>query len=227
MLKYFESDSDSSECEVSCTDSSQMPSKENFGRGCECASNEKPLKEGYKRIYAKCGAYYDEKILLEGEKRCANCGEGCASDIMITDNMENDRAANVCPKCIESKKVIRCRKCNKFVFKLELGMSGQRRFSMKGKIPKKIYCQNCKPPIIFTFRKKEIPHDPIEIPIPKDLEWGFPWNCFYELLAEKINIPVDKILIYGKKLDSTRRVMMCPIEYRDPEHRTIEYSIEN
>jgi hypothetical protein len=47
----------------------------------------------------------------------------------------------------------------------------------------KTYCEECKRSIIFIFNIGSPYLTKIEIPIPKDKEWGLPYIFFFEELA--------------------------------------------
>ena len=90
------------------------------------------------------------------------------------------------------------------------------------------YCNECKPPLIFFFKTNLLSQPIVEVEIPDNLMSGMEMICFYDLLAEKLRINVENIIIWGKTKEQEiqhqkkigRKGMICPAEYIEEEHRT-------
>lgn len=75
-----------------------------------------PVKPGYKRKYASCGAYCDRPIINRkaGEERCNGCDHPFQINALHTDGA-NSHLKYVCTNCLKNGKVLRCDICKGFV----------------------------------------------------------------------------------------------------------------
>ncbi|XWV26322.1 putative orfan [Tupanvirus soda lake] len=215
------SDTDTSDTDTSDTDTSDTNSTDScchFGFNGE---REKPLKEGFERIYASCGSFYDREILRDGEERCDACEASVKPEKLFRDD-KNKYLKSVCSKCLDNGSIVRCSKCGTFVNKFMFGWMFFSDKMIKELYGNSIYCNKCVPPLIFTYIISEPYSTTIELPIPADKMSGIHESYFYKYLADKLGISVDRILIGGHKC---RDVMWCPIEFTKPKHRIFNVTI--
>ena len=191
---------------------------------------EKPVKPGFERTYVSCGSYYDKPIVGEGQERCDGCSYPFQTGTLDTSGATAG-LVRVCEKCLENKKIGHCCKCNVFVRDI-IGIAlGNSQFGSFYKRCKKIrcgnaiYCDKCMPPILFYMDVGRPYYRTIEIPIPTDKESGLPFNYFFDAVAEKLGISVDRIMISGRMKDPDGICMLCPAEYEKIEHKTFKVTI--
>lgn len=72
-------------------------------------------------------------------------------------------------------------------------------------------CHNCLPPIIFEFITKN--NKIIKLELPKNKEIGLTDKDLYQMLSEKLNVPLDRILINKLKYTEIVNMIWCPIEH--------------
>lgn len=88
-------------------------------------------------------------------------------------------------------------------------------------IPKRhvdYYCQNCMPPIVLYFKTNLKDKPMVEIQIPEKNNMGMPETWFYDQLADKLGINVDRIILWNKtkaailshEKETGKKSMMCP-----------------
>ncbi|XWV25064.1 putative ORFan [Tupanvirus deep ocean] len=176
----------------------------------------KPLRDGFERIYEPCGSFYDREILRDGEERCDACLASVKPENLSRDE-NNNYFKNVCNKCLENERIVRCSKCDTFVNKFMFGWMFFNKKMMKELYGNHIYCKKCAPPLMFVYNIGEPYSTTIEVPIPADKMSGVHESYFYKYLADKLGISTDRILIGDHKC---RDVMWCPMEFTNPKHRT-------
>lgn len=96
----------------------------------------------------------------------------------------------------------------------------------------KYYCKDCKPPCTFYF-KTNLKEEPIEVVVPEDSISGMRMVYFFDLLANELQIDVNRIILWGlskeQYLDaekkSGKKRMICPGEYIEIDHRTFSVTI--
>lgn len=163
-----------------------------------------PLKHGYERIYAPCGAYRDRPIINFGEERCDGCEHSFSPETLETDGATSN-IQHVCNDCLQNGNIIRCSTCNNFTYPLAsfVKKNEEKRFGNK------IYCNSCRPPIVLTFNVQN-PKCAIEISVPINHEYGINETFFYEEIAKRLQVSTDRVLINGRK---NKHMMYCPIEF--------------
>ncbi len=244
QMKYSDSDTESESDFYSDSSSSIADSDTNSGTcsgsDCFCGDNEfhcgdewihcdestmkklEPrLKKGYKRIYSKCGGYYDIEILKEGHERC----NGCDASVIIADlqtHGANSILKYICNKCLESKKIVPCTKCGTFVRKNLFIHSYRTKSMVKQRFGDSVYCNCCKPPIVFTYNVAEPHNTTIEIPIPNKYEFALNEKYLFKQLAKKLDQCYKNIRISGRKCQGH---MFYPAEITKP--LTFDVTVEN
>lgn len=192
---------------------------------------EKPLKPGYERIRESCGFYYDRPIIGEGQEKCDNCWNPFPKGTLHTSGATKG-LERVCEECLRTGSIKHCCKCNVFVYDALDILGNDSQFGYFYNNCKKMrtrglpYCNKCMPPILWYLDIGKPYYRTIEIPIPKDKEYGISHDYFFDAAAEKLGIPVERIMIGGeKKKASHSRCMTCPAEYEKIEHKTLKVTI--
>ena len=174
----------------------------------------------FERVYAQCGSYYDRPILQSGEKTCDCCGSPYIY-------VKTDQQKNVCDHCLKDGKVKKCNICQIFVFNNFYFEAKTRMDQLR--FPNLTYCDKCKPSIIFTFNIGPPYSTQIDIPIPKDKEWGLPFDYFLKQIAERLQINPHNLSIenfyFGSKYDDQKKIMCCPAEYIEAKDKIFNVNI--
>lgn len=217
-----------------CSDPDCYSDQDCYSDICKSSNcSEEPVKEGFERVRQSCGWYYDRPIVGAGQERCDGCSYPFPIGTMDTSG-STDNLDRVCDKCLSSGKITKCSKCGVFINDTIKNLMGNSQFGkfynvcMKMRCGDSLYCKKCVPPLTFFMKVEQGLSQcstTLEIPIPSDKEWGLPHSYFYDAVAEKLNIPVERIRISGKKKEETMGWMLCPAEYDKLEHKTFNVTV--
>ncbi|AYV85001.1 MAG: putative orfan [Satyrvirus sp.] len=174
---------------------------------------ENPPKEGYERIYSKwgCGGYYDRPILKDGYERCSKC-KNVFSINSCQKEQTSDKCRFVCTNCFNDKSVRRCSECGKFLFSNYTAWY----FELEKENYGKNFCRKCRPFIIFYFNVHNMKNTCIELEIPRQYEWKLRWKMLYGMVAEKLGVKPNEVLINNIYIDYYKNKKLCPIEISSP-----------
>lgn len=152
---------------------------------------EKSFKSGFEHLYN------DRSIANTGEIKCDGCEYPFQEHDLII-GKKGDKFIKVCDNCLNSKTIVRCHKCDNYMFYQE-----------------KYCCDNCCPEIKFNFIIGKPYFTTITIPIPKGKKYGLISDYFHEYIAERLNISPYSVYIVGYRGEYKSNLMYCPIELKD------------
>lgn len=142
-----------------------------------------------------------ENILQSGNDSSIKCS--CCHfyfpKVEIQTDGSNGELQNICNNCLQNGTIVRCHKCNNFVVEMLFGWKFYDRSVIKELCGEAYYCDQCFPQIIFKYTINPPHNIIIDIAISKDKENGIEEKYFFEYIAEKFGVSIDKILISGEK----------------------------
>lgn len=138
------------------------------------------------RHTAPCGSYYDQPVPFAHEVLCDYCHQPADRQSVVA-----DKKRQICPQCITTGRVKQCVQCGDWVSQALsfLQWHHQSRFGDR------VYCDRCKPPIVFTFKIGAPFMKDVTVPIPVKNEMGLPASYFYHAIANELQLDVRRLSI--------------------------------